>query len=200
MNRLNRSYKKTFEESQWYSPLTTMSKHTSPREWFKRLVAIIAGWEGGMIDNNRNRETARWMPSAHIAGRLTTTLPTVGHITRTKMAFKNSIEIHDHPIRTILQPTTNQCSGIPVGRSPLTRRLINWRDRIQSTSCTNIATRFGKSWMVFGIFGRSRLNNRQDCRITEISEIPIWLPNGSMITLHHVRHVPNLKRNLISIG
>ena len=31
-------------------------------------------------------------------------------------------------------------------------------------------------------------------------EVPIRLPNGNTMTLHQVRHVPDLKRSLISFG
>ena len=48
--------------------------------------------------------------------------------------------------------------------------------------------------------GSVRLGNGQECPITRTCEIPIWLPNGNVITLHQVRQVPNLKRSLISIG
>ena len=45
-----------------------------------------------------------------------------------------------------------------------------------------------------GTSGTVRLSNRQECKIAGIGEVPIQLPNGNMITLHQVRHVPALKR------
>ena len=44
-----------------------------------------------------------------------------------------------------------------------------------------------------------RLENGQECRIIGKDKILIWLLNGSLITMHQVHHVPNLKRSLISI-
>ena len=48
--------------------------------------------------------------------------------------------------------------------------------------------------------GLIQLGNGEECRITGLGEIPIQLPNGSLISLHQVWHVPDLKRKLISIS
>ena len=45
-----------------------------------------------------------------------------------------------------------------------------------------------------------RLGNGQDYKIARTGEVPIQLPNGNTITLHQVKHVPALKRILVSIG
>ena len=45
-----------------------------------------------------------------------------------------------------------------------------------------------------------RLGNGQDYKIARTGEVPIQLPNGNTITLHQVKHVPALKRSLVSIG
>ena len=51
-----------------------------------------------------------------------------------------------------------------------------------------------------GVSGIVQLDNGQECAIAGIREVPIQLPNGNTITLHKVRHVPALKKNLVSIG
>ena len=48
--------------------------------------------------------------------------------------------------------------------------------------------------------GTIRLDNGQECKITEIEEVVIQLPNGNVITLHRVWHALTLKRSLVSIG
>ena len=48
--------------------------------------------------------------------------------------------------------------------------------------------------------GIVRLGNGQECKLAGTEEVPIQLPNGNTITLHQVRHVPALKRSLVSIG
>ena len=48
--------------------------------------------------------------------------------------------------------------------------------------------------------GTIRLGNGQECKIAGTGEVPDQLPNGNTITLHQVRHVPALKRSLVSIG
>ena len=48
--------------------------------------------------------------------------------------------------------------------------------------------------------GIVRLGNGQECKLAGTEEVPIQLPNGNIITLHQVWHVPDLKRSLISIG
>ena len=48
--------------------------------------------------------------------------------------------------------------------------------------------------------GTVRLGNGQDCEIAGTGEVPIQLPNDNTITLHQVRHVPALKRSLVSIN
>ena len=45
-----------------------------------------------------------------------------------------------------------------------------------------------------------RLGNRQEGKITGTGQVPIQLPNGNTITLYQVRHLPPLKRSLVSIG
>ena len=45
-----------------------------------------------------------------------------------------------------------------------------------------------------------RLSNGQECTIARIREVTIQLPNGNTITLHQIRHVPVLKKSLVSIG
>ena len=45
-----------------------------------------------------------------------------------------------------------------------------------------------------------RLGNGQQCKIAGTREVPIQLLNDNTITLHQVRHVPALKRSLVSIG
>ena len=47
--------------------------------------------------------------------------------------------------------------------------------------------------------GTVRLGNRQECTIAGIKEVPIQIPNGNTITVRQVRHVPALKRSLVSI-
>ena len=47
--------------------------------------------------------------------------------------------------------------------------------------------------------GTIRLGNGQECKIAGIGEVPSQLLNGNTITLDQVRHVPALKRSLVSI-
>ena len=51
-----------------------------------------------------------------------------------------------------------------------------------------------------GSAGLLCLGNVEECQIFRVGTIPLWLPNGNEIILQQVRHVPNLKRNLISIS
>ena len=44
------------------------------------------------------------------------------------------------------------------------------------------------------------LSNGEECKIAGIGKVPIQLPNGNVITLHQVWHVPPLKRSLVSIN
>ena len=44
-----------------------------------------------------------------------------------------------------------------------------------------------------------RLGNGQECKIDGTREVPIQLLNGNIISLHNVRHVPALKKSLVSI-
>ena len=80
--RSDRSYQKSIKDSRWDSPSTTMSKHTSPREWLKGPAAIKAVWEGEMTDRGQSRQAERQTPIAHIAKRLATMFLTVGHWTK----------------------------------------------------------------------------------------------------------------------
>ena len=44
------------------------------------------------------------------------------------------------------------------------------------------------------------MGNDCSCKITGIGSIKIKIYNGTMITLTKVRHVPKLRKNLISMG
>ena len=52
----------------------------------------------------------------------------------------------------------------------------------------------------FGADGTIRLCNGQECTIVGIGKVPIQLPNGNTIIIHHVWYVPELQRSLVSIG
>ena len=51
-----------------------------------------------------------------------------------------------------------------------------------------------------GADGTVRLGIGQKCIIVGIGEVPIQLLNDNSITLHQVRHVPELNKSLVSIG
>ena len=51
-----------------------------------------------------------------------------------------------------------------------------------------------------GDFGQVLLGNAHPCKIVGIGNITMKLPNGTQWTLNEARHIPNLKRNLISIS
>ena len=44
------------------------------------------------------------------------------------------------------------------------------------------------------------LGNAHECRISRVGTIPLRLPNNNEIILQQERHIPDLKRSLISIG
>ena len=46
----------------------------------------------------------------------------------------------------------------------------------------------------------TRNDNEQECKSAGIGEVPIQLQNDNMSILNHARHVPELKRSLVSIG
>ena len=48
--------------------------------------------------------------------------------------------------------------------------------------------------------GTVRLDNGHKCKIAGTGEVLVQLPNGNTITMHHVGHVPALKKNLVSIS
>ena len=45
-----------------------------------------------------------------------------------------------------------------------------------------------------------RVGNSQHCVVVGIGSVELSLPGGSMLVLLDVRHVPNLRRSLISVG
>ena len=53
---------------------------------------------------------------------------------------------------------------------------------------------------VQGDFGKVYLGDDEPCDIIGKGDVQIKLPNGSIWQLNDVRHVPSLKRNLISVG
>jgi len=53
---------------------------------------------------------------------------------------------------------------------------------------------------VFGRFGKVYLADGKSLDIVEKGDIDIKTSSGSLWKLHNVRHIPTLKRNLISIG
>ncbi|XXG79495.1 hypothetical protein AAC387_Pa09g0546 [Persea americana] len=53
---------------------------------------------------------------------------------------------------------------------------------------------------VQGDFGKVYLGDDEPCDIIGKGDVQIKLPNGSIWKLNDVRHVPSLKRNLISVG
>lgn len=53
---------------------------------------------------------------------------------------------------------------------------------------------------VHGDFGKVYLGDDEACKIVGKGEVQLNLDNGTALQLTGVRHVPNLKRNLISVG
>ena len=53
---------------------------------------------------------------------------------------------------------------------------------------------------VQGDFGLVYLGDTKPCQIVGKGKIKIMLQNGNNWLVHEVRHVPNLRRNLISVG
>ncbi|GKB47535.1 retrotransposon protein, putative, ty1-copia subclass [Tanacetum coccineum] len=48
--------------------------------------------------------------------------------------------------------------------------------------------------------GSVQLGNNRECKIRGIGNVRVQLKDGSSFVLHNVRHIPKLKRNLISLG
>ena len=48
--------------------------------------------------------------------------------------------------------------------------------------------------------GRVMMGNNAMCRIISIGSVKLRLHNGTLLMIKQVRHVPDLKRNLISLG
>ncbi|GKD84541.1 zinc finger, CCHC-type containing protein, partial [Tanacetum coccineum] len=48
--------------------------------------------------------------------------------------------------------------------------------------------------------GSVQLGNNRECKIRGIGKVRIQLKDGSSFVLHNVRYIPELKRNLISLG
>ncbi|GKE04317.1 retrotransposon protein, putative, ty1-copia subclass, partial [Tanacetum coccineum] len=48
--------------------------------------------------------------------------------------------------------------------------------------------------------GSVQLGNNRECKITGIGKVRVQLKEGSSFVLHNVRYIPELKRNLISLG
>ena len=70
-------------------------------------------------------------------------------------------------------------------------------------SCTTFHVTLNMEWFSnhsARLSSTIRLGNGQDYKIARTGEVPIQLPNGNTITLHQVKHVPALKRILVSIG
>ena len=53
---------------------------------------------------------------------------------------------------------------------------------------------------VAGNFGKVYLANGSALDVVGMGDVRILLPNGSVWLLEKVRHIPNLRRNLISVG
>jgi hypothetical protein len=53
---------------------------------------------------------------------------------------------------------------------------------------------------VQGDFGQVYLSGDEPCKIVGMGKVQIKLKNGNQWLLKVVRHVPNLRRNIISIG
>ena len=53
---------------------------------------------------------------------------------------------------------------------------------------------------VAGDFGKVYLDDGSTLDVVGLGDVRISLPNGSIWLLEKVRHIPNLRRNLISVG
>ena len=53
---------------------------------------------------------------------------------------------------------------------------------------------------IVGDFGKVYLADGSTLDVVGMGDVQILLPNGSVWLLEKVRHIPNLRRNLISIG
>ena len=101
----------------------------------------------------------------------------------------------------------NQRCRHPIWRNRLTRELHDRTSLLQCARRTYVVvglrrhiSRYPKPRVVLKLRGTIRLGNEKDCKIVGTGEVPIQLPNGNTITLQQVRHVPALKRSLVSIG
>ena len=48
--------------------------------------------------------------------------------------------------------------------------------------------------------GKVLLGDNRECKIRGIGKVRVQLKDGSSFVLHNVRYIPELKRNLISLG
>ena len=144
------------------------------------------------------------MPIAHIAGRPTTTLSTDDHYIGRGMVV-NPIGMRDLPNRIAPHPATKLMLSNPgqniqsshrnthrPGRSCTVHKMDK---RGACTQAPHFTVTPNNEWFLYYSVGSVQLGNRQECKNTSIRKILIRLPNESMITLHYVRHVPDLARS-----
>ncbi|KAL5859349.1 hypothetical protein ACOSQ4_000645 [Xanthoceras sorbifolium] len=79
--------------------------------------------------------------------------------------------------------------------SPIESWILDSGASFHATPCREIMENY-----VSGNFGKVHLADDETLKIVEKGDIRLKLPNGSTWKLQGVRHIPGLKRNLISIG
>ena len=73
---------------------------------------------------------------------------------------------------------------------------------ILDSGCTFHMTPFKDYFIEYHVFdgGRVMMGNNAMCRVIGISTVKLRLQDGTLLMIKQVRHVPDLKRNLISLG
>ena len=169
-------------------------------ERLRNLLVLLGG------DRQRLKSKTNQANSGHTAEKLATMFTTTCR-SRGKRAVDDPSRNEDDPTRTNFKSATKDTWSreiLSLEDSMIGELLYNAQDAHMWLLDSGATFHVTPNIECFSNYstdtsGTVRLGNGQECKIARTGEVPIKLPNGNTITLHRVRHIPDL-RSLVSIG